>query len=926
MSFMNEDELLGKLVHKITGLQFYSHSWKKAFEKAKYTIHYAKCTNTNETDVNDRYKGLVEKFSIKGHEEFSQALKQYKFKYLEDSRPIVVEEEINQTILKYDMLQLILSLSSSTNQNYKYIPALNDTFTKGTSLTWQDIIKEDPPQGDHWQTWPADSSTEDDDVSDDNESDSIHSELEKQQQQQQQQQQHRLNNKLENFQFNFLSSMKIDEREGREGIYYLKAEQYWNKKFNLPIQDSTSGSILQNSYQLSNELGKLLYNEEERQKLKTITEAGVIREILALLRGDSSVLFKYENERFKLEDIYLVQHLSRNALNNLLDEFCIFGNILLDLRKTIREIIKSKTYGQTSQAFAESIYKSLLDLNSFIATLEANSSFITKDTSQTISILKLRNTLDSSIYYFKTLHGILMNAPYEKNNALLLGSYFITVLYNFILISQSSGQLTLYNSLVNLLKDTLVPYGKWMDDWIFYGSLEGDRYKEFYVARKDNVNLYDFDFWKKGFEIKAVYQDNNRYTCPLFDPLFMDPVHLLSYIEKTSFLVSKGSIYSTFNNRVLEQLTKSTSSKQNISEPPSPTPFGSQQTTTITSILFPLLTKKDQENQIQSMINNGPLLFDQHFKYLLDTCYLEDPYINTADTLNNVLHEKCELKQQLKTLASVYLMLENDLMHSFCEALFLQIDNNELWLDPRLLNSTFINVCKANKYDEFAQITVKENNVNHSTLSSYLELIEFKVKIPWPLNNFIQIEHIPSYSKIQKFLFRLKRAKYVMEKKTLGRNKKIVYSDEKQFYSIRMKLLWFINVFWRYMMTTILHAETIHFRNELSLSKDADEIAAVHALYIRHIMDRCLLNDKTNVIKKSIIKVLDMAELMKDIFVEYMQTDNNKADKERFKASMNSIEYEFKRSNDFISRSLMIMGKKGGFPWFEHLASSLSIQ
>ncbi|KAI9472221.1 MAG: Spc98 family-domain-containing protein [Benjaminiella poitrasii] len=936
MTFIGEDESLGQLVHRITELRFESQSWKKAFEKAKYTIHYGKCISTSETEVNNRFTGLVEKFSIKGHCELSQALKEYKMKFLEKSRSLVHDEETNQSILKYDMLQLLLSLSSSTNQNYNYIPTIDSAVEKEHRLTWQEVLEDDPPQGDHWQTWPTDSSTssEDDYMSDDDVI-STHSE----------QNPITTNDTVEHIQFDFSSRMDIDEREDREGLHYLKAEQYWLDHFELVAENSANQSLLQNSCLLSSELNQLLYNEEERRQLKTITEAGAIREILSLLKGNHNILFRFEDGKFKVEETYIIQHLSRSALNNILREFCVYGNILFELRQTVTDMMNNIVYGQTSQAFAESVYKSLLNFNGLLGTLESDTGFITKDITQIISILNLRNALDSQLHYFKTIHEITRRASYYKNDSLSLATYFISALYDFVLIAQSSNQLTMYSLLVNILRKTLVPYGTFMDDWIFYGSLEGDRCKEFYVSRKDDVSMYDSDFWKTGFRVETIHQDIRRFSCPLFDPLIVErifftgkAVNLLSHVEKTSRFLSRNSVYKRFNDVVLEQLSKSSENEADMSEPSSPAPFSSQRETTITSVLFPLLRNDHQqlERPEQSLEYNdciGSLLFDQHFKHHLETRYLGEPYSSTADTLNDVLHKKCELMQQLGFLASVYLMLENDLMHSFCEALFLHMDNDDAWLDPRVLNSAFINVCKTNGYDEVAQITVKEKMVHNDIpiISSFLDLIEFKVKIPWPLNNFIQEEHIPSYSKIQNFLFRLKRAKYVMEKKTLfgGNRKKTVMNsvDKTRFYSIRMKLLWFINVFWRYIMTTILHAETIHFRNELSVSKNADEIAAVHALYVRRIVDRCLLNEKANVIKKSIIKILDMTEQMKDIFVKYIQTEGvNPSEIERFNGFMNTIEYEFIRANDFISRSLMIMGKKGGFPWFENLASSLSIQ
>ena len=107
-----------------------------------------------------------------------------------------------------------------------------------------------------------------------------------------------------------------------------------------------------------------------------------------------------------------------------------------------------------------------------------------------------------------------------------------------------------------------------------------------------------------------------------------------------------------------------------------------------------------------------------------------------------------------------------------------------------------------------------------------------------------------------------------MEKKTLFRGRiKMEKSDVRamRFYSIRMRILWFINAFWRYIMTTvsfyfhyrfhiinnifikqIIHAETINFRDKLAISKDADEITALHDSYVRRILDRCLLNEKVN--------------------------------------------------------------------------------
>lgn len=70
-----------------------------------------------------------------------------------------------------------------------------------------------------------------------------------------------------------------------------------------------------------------------------------------------------------------------------------------------------------------------------------------------------------------------------------------------------------------------------------------------------------------------------------------------------------------------------------------------------------------------------------------------------------------------------------------------------------------------------------------------------------------------------------------------------------------------------------------------------------------------------------------MAELMMTIFTQYMEvdgTENNQTNGNnlgQFHTLMNTIEKEFNRTNEFISISLMILGKKGGFPWCKFILS-----
>lgn len=161
-----------------------------------------------------------------------------------------------------------------------------------------------------------------------------------------------------------------------------------------------------------------------------------------------------------------------------------------------------------------------------------------------------------------------------------------------------------------------------------------------------------------------------------------------------------------------------------------------------------------------------------------------------------------------------------------------------------------------------------EYSVITYSLSSSPETNRFGVKIPWPINNFIQSSSLVVYQKVNSLLLRLKWAKYVLERKMLFERAK-----NPRLYLMRVRLLWFVNSIWGYIMTTVrkkkslvtkvailklsnsfsqvLHSETLKFRAELTETTDADSIVALHQAYISRIRDRCLLNEKVCMCKGS---------------------------------------------------------------------------
>ncbi|KAI8879160.1 hypothetical protein K501DRAFT_257290 [Backusella circina FSU 941] len=721
--------------------------------------------------------------------------------------------------------------------------------------------------------------------------------------------------------------MELDTRQDTNALEYLISQQYWREqKDDDVIQDynRVDESILYHPLLLNS----ALYSHMKKKKhIKLLNEADVIREVLFLLKGGEGVLFKYDEnqDHFILDETYMVRHLSQHSLSLLLNEFCVYGNRMSDLRVIATRIANRIQFGQTSQAFATAVTKLLADFEYQISKLETDNRFTTSDPSNIISILKLRNTLDPALQVFGEIHSIAIGIPFDHQmNAC---SYLISVIYERTLIAQSSEQLHIYTHLLDVFVQTMAPIGRMMDDWIFYGNLEIDKANEFYVKRQLGIHMDEMDFWKKGYFLSQVERTEGCFKCPLFDGHVMERVfftgkaiNLLTRMNKLPRNVESIEVLSDDGVELITSDVEDGDAEQikvyhQEAENNAPERKDIKHDA-LTRALFPLLNpsmnKTKDKNMEPSTIG---LLFDQVFIQAVEE-YIEKPYHQVANHLNKVLHQECALDQQLKTLASVYLLLGNDLMHSFCESLFIQMDKNANWFGEIILNRIYLEASELSGYKDIVYIHIDDENSSEAkNMTSCLSLIRFNVQINWPLNYFVQPSNLVEYTKINGFLMRLKRSKYVLEKRTLFGSEKRSRSDRNtmRFYSIRIKMLWFVNAFWGYIMTTILHAETLKFYDNLSKSKDADEITALHRDYVRRIVDYCLLNNKSVSIKKAIFQIMDLTERMGDLFKRFMISKEH--DDTIFNDELDIIEKEFDSANKFITASLNILVRMANLPW-----------
>ncbi|CAG8513146.1 4744_t:CDS:10 [Cetraspora pellucida] len=396
------------------------------------------------------------------------------------------------------------------------------------------------------------------------------------------------------------------------------------------------------------------------------------------------------------------------------------------------------------------------------------------------------------------------------------------------------------------------------------------------------------------------------------------------------------------------------------------------------SSLFPLWqssTEKEENVKMESKEINNMLIFQPFNERLKERFegYIQPRYERIGRQLYDTLVEKCRLWKHLRSLAGIYFMQQGESMHLLCDVLFERIDKKQMWYDRYILNDIFLNTVRKWKWLDGGLVSAWIDDVPGKrpdiTTVKVFEKIVIEYRIPWPINNIIQSRTLQYYKRIVVFLLQVKRAKYLLERLSFSRLNRDNEMTEKttamvSFYGVRIKLIWFLNTIWDYAMRNILLSETEKFYKKLEKVFDVDEMVSLHNYYINAVHDRCLLSDKTIPIHKSILDVLDLAIQFSTLYTHYQgenvsfydhsrddksKKDENASDSdsdtfltdddddingiepiipeqvdhETFLEGLSRIDKEFNRNKEFISNSVQIIARVGGFWWFDALALAL---
>jgi gamma-tubulin complex component 5 len=521
-------------------------------------------------------------------------------------------------------------------------------------------------------------------------------------------------------------------------------------------------------------------------------------------------------------------------------------------------------FGQTAQAFASSLDEPLSLFERKLSRLERICRDQDHKGS-TPSLLSLYDELGSDLEMFSYIHDMyqeidgLENALYEyiedreeredhtTNQPLTITISLLNTLYHHVDVAQSSNS-SWCSELERIFLISFQPYARMIDSWISDGSLSQDVGSELFVERNPQINVKSSRFWRHGYQLRNA---DHGSPYPVFLHSFISKIFFsgkavnfifgmdipkVSNLVYTHHLFLDAYLCEEFDKRQLKRQEKIT--RHEISP-----------TERLLQSHFPTLSdsKLDQPPQsptASAITSDAHMqdLFRHWYSSLLDG-FIDPRYQHLAKTLMKTLNEQANLKHHLQSLACLFLMIEGDVMQRFADSIFIRMEEGKSWYDNRTINALFLEACRGdngicheNVHIEtklmktaMKQITATAYSKTWSDQSlSVLEtiIIHYQVSIiihnifyvlhtnrtiyfqlPKPVSNFIRRSTLQEYRKINTFILQIKRANRIMEQLLVYKGRFQTNNNDieamAKFYSLRLRLMWFVKTIHSYILTTV---------------------------------------------------------------------------------------------------------------------------
>ncbi|KAG0698698.1 Spc98 family-domain-containing protein [Suillus ampliporus] len=896
--------LCQKLITQLTGLNLENdeEDFRIALDFVSRNLEHATATkggpSSDMATMDKRFHGFIEKSRIQSNDTLAEALEISYRKVKYSAKELTnIDGDIKLAHLP-DHLQLLALLStapvSSTLKHADaYVEAIKNPPEPPPSLTWKDILADEPFEGQHWEGvyglppgstiegWEkmSDSSTpslspwdEDSDDLDDNDSfpyteDPPSSPV-----------------PVERV-FSYEQPNLSLSYQHRRVVEELQSRQYWREEWRTDADLSRPFNLGDPSTlgpSLSRALGErttLLINGPENEKY--INEHDAVREVLMCLQGRKNLMIISNSRSPSLmrpsPSAPRLVHLTLASQSSILSSFAQLASTMSHIRKftsavfsnvfstsdpplSSMHLLSHNTRSQTIEAFADAVDSQLQSFDRWCANKEEQicRAHAGLGDQLVVSLLSLekdvRNafstTFDLLLAILRELVGYVMQSDNASDEEVwLLASlssrvppaavtaHLLDACLRAAEEQSSLGDKITAEALTEVFVKSAQPVWAMVGRWIRDGMPVRDAWEasdnqtldEEFFVEDNELPLMDPDFWAEGYVLRTL----NDFEAPRGGANTLSVPAFLERILETGKAV--GLL------RVLG---------------------------------IPLLNDADDDpgdDQWPSLI----MLIGQHKKDVSDleslahlvSDKIAPCYTSSGAQLTRVLTEDCDISRHITAIEGLYLMTRGDIIGHFSDVLFAKMDSQQYWQDFHFLNSAFRDVVDANNATKCIETSLVRLSYRGSKTTAIAQTVKaldgllIEYAVPFPLAYIFTPRVLSIYGSIFGFLLQIRRAKNVLERilvrGEIGSERHMKH-ELKVFYAMRGKLSWFINTLLNFLTTHVLYSQIATFHENFKGAKSLDEMIKIHNNHLDTIQCGCLLQPETSTLHRAVLSALDM--------------------------------------------------------------------
>lgn len=548
-----------------------------------------------------------------------------------------------------------------------------------------------------------------------------------------------------------------------------------------------------------------------------LTELQVIRELLFMLQGFPTALFWRVGTRFEIDQRFRLYTNSREAFVGVLFDF---GQIAtrLDL---LRDFVKKPQTERFMQTLCSTLEEILRHIDGQLYTLEQNILAVKCEGAATI--LQVFADVSSIVEVICPLALFVARIPSGSVDIV----YCLEQLFHQVCQTQASGHEIEFQCLLKIFFQCFETYFRPLQEWMDQGTL-CEHPATVFITRSRLDQDYS-GLWQEWYKMA---NDSATNRCP-------------------DFLRSvKSPIFSTGKTVVFLQLLHI--SGETFAGPPMRMPHASTLTSANSLLPFSELLANSVQDFVEARLQVA------------------------TGALRDHLGNSCGLWKTFAALNAIYFGRSGYITDLIDMKIFTAIDRcDKNWNDRFLLGDLLQTVFEPIESVEVERLALKsclhpnKNMPKRRQSVKILNDLQIQYTLHWSVANVITTSSLASYQRISTFLTQIRRARYMLERRSLSQvqtsRPEATPRERSLTHLLHHNLLLFVNILYSHLTTLVIEEATSELRQDLANAPDIDAMIVAHDEYCIGLENECLTSNNLKPIHNAIISMLDLCVRFSDL-------------------------------------------------------------